>query len=45
MKKLLGIFFISFKKKSGQECFLFANGYKIVWNNGTDRKEREHLQE
>jgi hypothetical protein len=28
------------KKKSGQECFLFANGYKIVWNNGMDRKER-----
>ena len=28
------------KKKSGQECLLFANGYKIVWNNGTDKKER-----
>lgn len=28
------------KKKSGQECFLFANSYKIVWNNGTDEKRR-----
>ena len=30
----------SCKKKSGQECFLFANAYKIVWNNGSDRKKR-----
>lgn len=28
------------KKKSGQECFLFANAYKIVWDNGSDRKKR-----
>ena len=28
------------KKKSGQECFIFANAYKIVWNNGTDKKKR-----
>ena len=28
------------KKKSGQECYLFANGYRIVWNNGTDKKKR-----
>ena len=28
------------KKKSSQECFLFANAYKIVWNNGTDKKKR-----
>ena len=28
------------KKKSGQECFLFANAYKIVWDNGTDKKKR-----
>ena len=28
------------KKKSGQECFLFANAYKIVWNNGADKKKR-----
>ena len=28
------------KKRSGKECFLFANGYKIVWNNGSDKKKR-----
>ena len=28
------------KKRSGQECFLFANGYKIVWDNGSDKKKR-----
>ena len=28
------------KKKSGQKCFLFANAYKIVWDNGTDKKKR-----
>ena len=31
----------SCKKKSGQECFLFANAYKIVWNNGSERKKRK----
>lgn len=30
----------SCKKKSRQECFLFANAYKIVWNNGSDKKKR-----
>jgi|TARA_B100001540_G_C15664879_1_gene577306 hypothetical protein len=28
------------QKKSGQECFLFANSYKIVWDNGSDKKKR-----
>ena len=28
------------KKKSGKECFLFASGYKIVWDNGSDKKKR-----
>ena len=28
------------KKRSGQDCFLFANGYKIVWDNGSDKKKR-----
>ena len=28
------------KKKSGQECFLFASRNKIVWDNGSDRKKR-----
>ena len=28
------------KKKSGQECYLFANGYRIVWDNGSNKKKR-----
>ena len=30
------------KKKSGQECFVFANGYSIVWKNENviDKKKR-----
>ena len=28
------------KKRSGKECFLFANGYRIVWDNGSDKKKR-----
>ncbi len=28
------------KKRSGTECYLFANGYKIVWDNGSDKKKR-----
>lgn len=28
------------QKKSGKECFLFANSYKIVWDNGSDKKKR-----
>ena len=35
-----GIVIKGCKKKSGQECFLFANGYKIVWNNGSNKKKR-----
>jgi hypothetical protein len=30
----------SCKKKSGQECYIFANGYKIKWDNGTSVKSR-----
>lgn len=26
--------------RSGVECFLFANAYKIVWNNGSNKKKR-----
>jgi hypothetical protein len=29
------------KEESGQECFLFANGYKIVWDNGSNKKKRK----
>ena len=28
------------QKKSGKECFLFANSYKIVWDNGSNKKKR-----
>ena len=31
----------SCRKKSGQECFLFANAYKIVWDNGSNKKKRK----
>ena len=24
----------------GKECFVFANAYRIVWNNGSDKKRR-----
>ena len=29
------------KKKSGKDCYLFANAYRIVWDNGTDKKKRK----
>ena len=29
------------KKRSGKECFLFASGYRIVWDNGSDKKRRK----
>ena len=35
-----GIAIAKCKKRSGTQCFLFANGYKIVWDNGTDKKKR-----
>ena len=28
------------KKESGQECFVFAQGYKILWDNGINKKKR-----
>ena len=31
----------SCKKRSGKECFLFANAYKIVWDNGSNKKKRK----
>ena len=36
-----GIAISQCKKKSGQECYLFANGYKIVWDNGSNKKKRK----
>ena len=35
-----GIAISKCQKKSGLECYLFANGYKIVWNNGSNKKKR-----
>ena len=29
------------KKKYGKECFVFANAYRIVWDNGSDKKRRK----
>ncbi len=29
------------KKKSGQECYTFAIGYRIKWDNGTSKKSRK----
>ena len=39
-KAYWGIAISNCKKKSGKECYLFANAYKIVWDNGTDKKKR-----
>jgi len=37
----IGLARIDCKKRSGKECFLFAKGYRIVWDNGSDRKKRK----
>ena len=29
------------KKRSGQECYLFASRNKIVWDNGSDKKKED----
>jgi len=39
-KAYWGIAIAKCKKKSGKECFLFASGYKIVWDNGSNKKKR-----
>jgi len=39
-KAYWGIAIAKCKKKSRKECFLFANGYKIVWDNGSNKKKR-----
>ena len=43
-KAYWGIAIKNCKKKSGKECFLFANGYKIVWDNGSNKKKRKLKQ-
>ena len=32
---------LQLRKKAGKECYLFANGYKIVWENGSNKKRRK----
>ena len=39
-KAYWGIAISNCKKKSGKECYLFANGYRIVWDNGSNKKKR-----
>ena len=39
-KAYWGLAISNCKKKSGQECYLFANGYRIVWDNGSNKKKR-----
>ena len=39
-KAYWGIAIKNCKKKSGKECFLFANGYRILWDNGSNKKKR-----
>ena len=43
-KAYWGIAISNCKKKSGQECYLFANGYRIVWDNGSNKKKRRLKQ-
>ena len=40
-KNYVGMALKDCRKKSGKECYLFANGYKIVWENGSDKKRRK----
>ena len=40
-KAYWGIAISNCKKKSGQECYIFANGYRIVWDNGSNKKKRK----
>ena len=39
-KQYAGLAVKDCQKKSGKKCYLFANGYKIVWDNGSDKKRR-----
>ena len=36
-----GIVVSKCEKRSGTKCFIFANAYKIVWDNGSDKKKRK----
>ena len=40
-KNYVGMALKDCRKKAGKECYLFANGYKIVWENGSNKKRRK----
>lgn len=40
-KHYVGMAIKDCQKKSKKECYLFANGYKIVWDNGSNKKRRK----
>ena len=40
-KNYVGMVLKDCRNKSGKECYLFASGYKILWDNGSDKKRRK----
>ena len=40
-KNYVGMSLKDCRKKSGKECYLFASGYKILWDNGSNKKRRK----
>ena len=40
-KNYVGMTLKDCRKKSGKECYLFASGYKILWDNGSNKKRRK----
>ena len=40
-KNYVGMLLKDCQKRSGKECYLFASGYKILWDNGSDKKRRK----
>ena len=38
-KNYVGMVLKDCQKKSGKECYLFASGYKILWDNGSNKKK------
>ncbi len=40
-KNYIGMLLKDCQKRSGKECYLFASGYKILWDNGSNKKRRK----
>ena len=40
-KNYVGMLLKDCQKRSGKECYLFASGYKILWDNGSEKKRRK----